>query len=103
MLRSETTRAMSLSFSPVLQKSRASADQRRGRAGRLGPGVCYRVWSEHENLHLIAASPPEISNADLAPVALSLAATGVGDPTELSWIDPPSQAGFAQGRELLHE
>src|SRR5207244_12061785 len=83
--------------------SRASADQRRGRAGRLGPGVCYRWWPEHETAHLLANVPPEITSADLAPLALELLAAGVTDPLELQWIDPPAPAAFAQGRELLRE
>jgi ATP-dependent helicase HrpB len=92
MTRLETTRV-----------SRASADQRRGRAGRLGPGVCYRLWPEHENSHLLANSPPEITIADLAPLALDLAAAGVTDPLELDWIDAPAPAAYAQAQELLRE
>jgi ATP-dependent helicase HrpB len=87
----------------TVRVSRASADQRRGRAGRLGPGVCYRLWPEHELHHLLAQSPPEILGADLAPLALDLAAAGVDDPLELRWIDPPPAAAFAQARELLRE
>jgi ATP-dependent helicase HrpB len=83
--------------------SLASADQRRGRAGRLGPGVCYRCWPEHETHALLASTPPEITNADLAPLALSLAVAGVDDPGELSWLDQPAAAPFAQARELLRE
>jgi ATP-dependent helicase HrpB len=87
----------------TVRVSRASADQRRGRAGRLGPGVCYRLWPEYEDAQLLAHAPPEIRQADLAPLALDLAAAGVDDPRELRWIDPPSPAGFAQARELLRE
>jgi ATP-dependent helicase HrpB len=87
----------------TVRVSRASADQRRGRAGRLGPGVCYRLWPEHETHHLLAASPPEIASADLAPLALDLAAAGVADPLELKWLDPPAAAAYAQARELLVE
>ncbi|HEY4131195.1 MAG TPA: ATP-dependent helicase HrpB, partial [Gemmatimonadaceae bacterium] len=83
--------------------SRASADQRRGRAGRVAPGVCIRLWPEHEMHHLVAQSPPEITNADLAPLALDLAAAGVSDPSELRWLDAPSPAAYAQARELLVE
>jgi ATP-dependent helicase HrpB len=83
--------------------SRASADQRRGRAGRLAPGVCYRLWPEHEQHHLLAQTPPEILGADLAPLALDLAAAGVQDPAELRWINPPPPSAFAQARELLQE
>ena len=81
--------------------SRASADQRRGRAGRLGPGVCYRLWSEGERLE--AQSPPEILQADLAPLALELAQWGVVDISRLAWLDPPPPPALAQARELLQE
>lgn len=87
----------------TMRVSRASADQRRGRAGRLGPGVCYRLWAEHENSHLLGNTPPEIMSADLAPLALELAAAGVVDPLELKWLDVPAPSGFAQARELLRE
>jgi ATP-dependent helicase HrpB len=83
--------------------SRASADQRRGRAGRLGPGVCHRLWTEAEDAALQPHRPPEILEADLAPLALELAAWGVADPAELQWLDPPSPAAYAQARELLAE
>lgn len=81
--------------------SRASADQRAGRAGRLAPGVCYRLWGENTQRGLIPHSLPEIRTADLAPLALELAAWGVSDPAALSWLDPPSAAAFSQARELL--
>ncbi len=87
----------------TVRVSRASADQRRGRAGRLAPGVCYRLWAEHEDLHLLANAPPEISNADLTPLALDLAAAGVLDPAELPWLDVPPAAAFGQASELLRE
>ena len=83
--------------------SRASADQRRGRAGRLGPGVCYRLWTEADDARLAPFGKPEILEADLAPLALELAAWGVADPAELAWLDPPPPAAFAQARELLVE
>lgn len=92
MTRLETTRV-----------SRASADQRRGRAGRLEPGVCYRLWAEHDDHALLASSPPEITNADLAPLALDLASAGVADPSALRWLDPPAPAAFSQAKELLAE
>jgi ATP-dependent helicase HrpB len=87
----------------TVRVSRSSADQRRGRAGRTAPGVCYRLWPEHETLHLLEHSPPEILHADLAPLALDLAAAGVGDPSELAWLDAPPPPSFAQARELLTE
>lgn len=81
--------------------SRASADQRRGRAGRLGPGVCIRLWSEGEHASLAAHSAPEILETDLAPLALELAEWGVSDPARLRWLDSPPAAPFAQARDLL--
>ncbi len=87
----------------TVRVSRASADQRRGRAGRLAPGVCYRLWDEHEDHHLVPHDQPEILTADLAPVALELAAAGVADPAELKWLDPPPAAAFRQACELLRE
>jgi len=81
--------------------TRASAEQRCGRAGRLGPGVCYRLWTEAEQHGLVPHATPEILAADLAPLALELAAWGVADPGELRWLDPPPAAAFAQARELL--
>jgi ATP-dependent helicase HrpB len=85
----------------TLRVSRATADQRRGRAGRIDSGVCYRLWDEHEAL--IPAAAPEILEADLAPLALDLAAAGVASPTELAWIDPPPAGAFAAAREVLRE
>ena len=81
--------------------SRASADQRRGRAGRTAPGVCYRLWSESAHAALAAQSLPEILEADLAPLALELACWGIADPARLAWLDPPPVAAFAQAGELL--
>lgn len=83
--------------------SRASAEQRCGRAGRTAPGTCYRLWSPLEHEHLAAFAPPEILAADLAPLALELAAWGVQEPSALRWLDPPPEAAFAQARELLAE
>ncbi len=80
--------------------SQSSAAQRSGRAGRLEPGVCYRLWSESEQAGLVAFGRPEILEADLAPVALELAQWGVG-PDALRWLDPPPAAAYDQARELL--
>ena len=85
----------------TVRVSHASAEQRRGRAGRLGPGVCYRLWSPQEHAALPARSTPEILEADLAPLALDLAAAGVPDPSELRWLDPPPPAAYAEARSLL--
>lgn len=93
--------ATGMSGLETVRISRASADQRRGRAGRLGPGVCYRLWSESEHASLPAQTAPEILEADLAPVALDLAEWGVADPRALRWLDPPPAATFAQARDLL--
>jgi ATP-dependent helicase HrpB len=81
--------------------SLASADQRRGRAGRLGPGLCYRLWSKETERALRPFAPAEILEADLASLALDLALWGTGDPRELQWLDPPPPAAYAQARDLL--
>jgi len=81
--------------------SRASAEQRQGRAGRTEPGVCYRAWSEGAQAALAAFTPPEISDADLAPLALELARWGTGDARELRWLDAPPEAMLASARDLL--
>ncbi|MGF1548584.1 MAG: ATP-dependent helicase HrpB [Thiotrichales bacterium] len=83
--------------------SRAAADQRAGRAGRLGPGVCYRLWSAATQTQLAAFNPPEIQSADLAPLALDLAQWGVADAATLAWLDPPPAGALAQARQLLQE
>lgn len=81
--------------------SRASAEQRRGRAGRLEPGVCYRLWSESAHSGLADFTPPEIQEADLAPLVLELAQWGARGPDQLDWIDPPPAAHWQQAVELL--
>lgn len=85
----------------TLRISRASADQRRGRAGRTAPGVCYRLWSESVQQSLAPQAPAEIVEADLAPLALELACWGTTDAAALAWLDPPPAATLAQARELL--
>ncbi|MEN1728841.1 MAG: ATP-dependent helicase HrpB [Pseudomonadota bacterium] len=79
--------------------SRASAEQRAGRAGRLAPGVCYRLWPESERLEPF--SPAEILHADLGPLVLELARWGARSPADMSWLNPPPEAHWAQARELL--
>ena len=79
--------------------SRASAQQRAGRAGRLEPGLCCRLWPEGR--HLLAHGTPEILEADLAPLALELARWGCRDPGQLNWLDPPPPAGYQQALDLL--
>ena len=83
--------------------SQASAEQRRGRAGRTAPGVCYRLWTEATERSLLPQTPPEILETDLAPLALELAEWGCAGPQDLRWLDPPPAAAYAQARELLHE
>src|SRR4030095_4654721 len=73
----------------TVRVSQASADQRRGRAGRLEPGVCYRLWREEAQRGLLPFTPPEILDTDLAPLALELAAWGVSDAATLPWLTPP--------------
>lgn len=80
--------------------AQANATQRCGRAGRLGPGHCVRLWSESEHARLAAQPVPEILDADLAPLALTLACWGA-EAEELCWLDPPPDAALAQGRDLL--
>ncbi|MDX1369854.1 ATP-dependent helicase HrpB [Pseudomonas sp.] len=80
--------------------SRASATQRAGRAGRLQPGSCYRLWSKHQHEQLAAYATAEILQADLAGLALQLARWGV-TPAELAWLDPPPAAAYAQATDLL--
>ena len=87
----------------TVRVSRASADQRRGRAGRLAPGICYRLWAESDDVQLLDHALPEIASADLTPLALDLAMAGITDPSELRWLDSPTPAAFAQARELLAE
>ncbi len=84
----------------TVRVSRAEAAQRAGRAGRTEPGVCYRLWSEVEQAALRPFAPPEMAQADLAPLALDLAAWGA-TPDELRWLDPPPAATFGAARELL--
>lgn len=80
-----------------------AAEQRAGRAGRLGPGVCYRLWSEATQSRLRPRRIPEILEADLAPLALELALWGVTDANTLAWLDPPPSGALAQARALLTE
>ena len=81
--------------------SRASAEQRQGRAGRLEAGVCYRLWSEAAHRALAPFTPPEILEADLAPLALELSRWGVRDAAALKWLDPPPPALLDSARGLL--
>ncbi len=81
--------------------SQAAAAQRAGRAARQGPGVAYRLWEEAAHAGRAPFDPPEILNADLAPLALTLAQWGAGDPAAMAWIDPPPAAAMAAAQASL--
>jgi len=86
-----------------VRASRASVDQRRGRAGRTEPGVCYRLWDEPQTAALPAFAAPEILDADLSGLALDLAAWGVSDPYQLKWLDPPPAPAWKEAVALDRE
>lgn len=81
--------------------ARASAEQRAGRAGRLAPGLCLRLWTEHEQRALRPREAPEIARVDLARPALQLLAWGERDLDAFRWFEPPDPAALARARELL--
>ncbi len=85
----------------TIRISQAGAEQRRGRAGRLEPGRCWRLWPEAEHRSLPPFETPEIQAADLAPLALDLARWGVRDADALTWPTPPPAGALAQARDLL--
>ncbi len=85
----------------TVRVSRAAADQRRGRAGRTEPGVCYRLWEEAETRALVPFARPEILEADLSGFALDLARWGARDPADLAFLDPPPAGAFSEARGLL--
>jgi ATP-dependent helicase HrpB len=87
----------------TVRVSRAAADQRRGRAGRVEPGVCYRLWDEPQTASLEAYTRPEILSADLSSFVLDLAQWGVSDPGKLAFLDPPPRAALAEAKTLLAE
>ncbi len=87
----------------TVRASRAAVDQRRGRAGRTEPGVCYRLWDEPQTASLAAYTQPEILSADLSSLVLDLAQWGVSDPSALSFLDPPPQPAWKEARDLLRE
>jgi ATP-dependent helicase HrpB len=87
----------------TVRASRAAVDQRRGRAGRTEPGVCYRLWDEPQTASLAAHTQPEILSADLSSLVLDLAQWGVSDPATLSFLDPPPQPAWKEARDLLNE
>ena len=87
----------------TLAVSRASAEQRKGRAGRLGPGACYRLYSRHAFKAMIPFAPPEILVSDLSALALELAVWGVKDPSALFWLDAPPEASWNSALRLLKD
>ncbi|QFI77158.1 ATP-dependent helicase HrpB [Bradyrhizobium betae] len=87
----------------TVRVSRAAADQRRGRAGRTEPGICYRLWDEPQTAALAPYTQPEILSADLSSLVLDLAQWGVADPAALSFLDPPPQPAWKEAKSLLSE
>ena len=92
-----------LSRLETIQITKDSADQRAGRAGRRGPGVCYRMWNSTTQHRMAAHRTPEILEADLASLVLDLAQWGIRDAAQLTWLSPPPQGALAQADELLHD
>lgn len=93
--------ALGLTRLETKRVSKASADQRRGRAGRIEPGVCYRLWAEGQTSALRPFDRPEILEADLSNLVLDLAAWGVADPDVLNWLDPPPRPAWSEAVALL--
>jgi ATP-dependent helicase HrpB len=87
----------------TVRASRAAVDQRRGRAGRTEPGICYRLWDEPQTASLIAFTQPEILSADLSSLVLDLAQWGVSDPASLAFLDSPPAPALKEARSLLRE
>src|SRR6202163_390019 len=85
----------------TVRVSRAAADQRRGRAGRTEPGICYRLWDEQQTGSLEPFTRPEILSADLSSFVLDLAQWGVTDPGKLAFLDSPPQAVLNEAKSLL--
>jgi ATP-dependent helicase HrpB len=87
----------------TVRASRAAVDQRRGRAGRTEPGVCYRLWDEPQTASLAAYTQPEILSADLSSLVLDLAQWGISDPATLAFLDSPPAPALNEARSLLRE
>jgi ATP-dependent helicase HrpB len=87
----------------TVRASRAAVDQRRGRAGRTEPGICYRLWDEPQTASLAAYTQPEILSADLSSLVLDLAQWGVSDPATLAFLDPPPAPALKEAKSLLEE
>ncbi|HSJ66932.1 MAG TPA: ATP-dependent helicase HrpB [Anditalea sp.] len=86
----------------TIQITKDAADQRAGRAGRLGPGVCFRLWTRATQEKLAPFRTPEILEADLAPLVLDMAKWGIQNVAEMTWLNPPSQGALSQAEEILH-
>jgi len=93
--------ASGLNHLVTVRESRASAEQRKGRAGRVAPGVCYRLFSRHTLSAMTAHSPAEIMETDVSALLLETAAWGMTDPLQLEWLDNPPAAALAAARRLL--
>ncbi len=87
----------------TVKVSRATAEQRKGRAGRVEPGICYRLWEEAQTKALPAAEKPEILESDLSGLVLDVANWGVADPAQLRFMTPPPAAAWSEAKELLEE
>lgn len=92
-----------LSHLETVEISRDSADQRAGRAGRLGPGVCYRMWSTATHTHRKEHRTPEILDADLTPMVLDMAQWGASEINDLTWLTPPPRGPLQQAYDTLHQ
>jgi ATP-dependent helicase HrpB len=95
--------ALGLTRLETVPVSKAAAEQRAGRAGRLGPGICYRLCSESSHNHSRPHHPAEILQTDLAPLALQLACWGIADADQLQWLDAPPKGAFVQAVSLLQK
>src|SRR5262249_43695198 len=87
----------------TVRASRAAVDQRRGRAGRTEPGICYRLWDEPQTASLAAYTQPEILSADLSSLVLDLAQSGVSAAASLCFLDPPPAPALKEAKSLLRE
>ena len=101
--RAEFDKAAGVTRLVTHRASRASADQRAGRAARQGPGTAYRLWEQAAHAGRPAFDPPEMLTSDLAPLTLSLAQWGAGDPAAMAWLDPPPEAALEAARRQLRE
>ncbi len=99
--RAEFDKAAGVTRLVTHRASQAAAAQRAGRAARQGPGVAYRLWEEAAHAGRAAFDPPEMLTSDLAPLLLSLAQWGAGDPAALPWLDPPPVAALGAARQTL--